>query len=71
MIKQQRSQLHSIGRSLRQANAVAVAQSIKAFDPQAEDWVFESQLRQTVKTGSDRSTAKRLASGVRVTGPRR
>ena len=38
----------------------------RAFAPQAECWVFESQPRQTqvVKTGSDCSTAKCLALGV-------
>ena len=41
--------------------AVAVAQSVREFAPQAEGTVFES-----VKTSSDRS-----AIGVSVTGPRR
>ena len=50
----------------------AVAQSVRAFAPQMEDWVFESKPRQTChKTGSDSSTAKRLAIGVSVIGPRR
>ena len=42
-----------------------VAQWIRAFAPQAEGMVFESQPRQTlvVKTGSDNPTAKRLAKG--------
>ena len=41
----------------------AVAQLVRAFDPQAEVWVFESQQRQTyvVKTGSVSSTAKSSA----------
>ena len=56
--------------------AAAMAQSVRAFVPQAaEYWVFESQTRQTlvVKTGSDSSTAKRSAIhvGVSVTGVRR
>ena len=48
----------------------AVAQLVRALVPQAEGWVFESQPRQTlfVKTGSDRSTAKRSAIGVSVMG---
>ena len=53
--------------------AAAVAQWVRAFAPQAESWVFESRLRQTVKvvkTVSDSSTAKRLAIGVSVVGPR-
>ena len=45
--------------------AAAFAQWMKAFAPQAEGWMFESQPRRTqvVKTGrpSDRSTAKRSA----------
>ena len=41
--------------------AVAVAQWVKAFYPQAKGWVFESQPRQTqvVETGSNSNTAKR------------
>ena len=42
--------------------------------PQAQGWLFESQLRQTykvVKTGSDSSTDKRSAVGVSVKGPQR
>ena len=44
----------------------------RAFASHADGWVFESQPRQTeaVKTGIDSSTAKRLAIGVCVTGPR-
>ena len=40
---------------------------------QAEGGMFESKPRQTlvVKSGSDSSTAKRSAIGVRVTVPRR
>ena len=51
----------------------AVVQWVRAFVPQAEWWVFHYHPRQTlvVKTGSDRSTAKRSAIGVSVTGPRR
>ena len=47
----------------------AVAQSVRAFAPQAEGWVLESQPRQTqvVRTGCDSSTAKRSAIGVSVT----
>ena len=39
----------------------------------AEDWVFESRLRQTkvVKAASVSSTSKRSPSGISVTGPRR
>ena len=50
-----------------------MSQWVRAFAPQAEGWVFESQSRQTqvVKTVSDISTAKRSALGVSVTGPRR
>ena len=53
--------------------AAAVAQRVRAFAPQAEGWVFEFQPRQpeVVKTGSDKSTAKRSALGVSVTGSRR
>ena len=53
--------------------APVVAQRVRAFAPQAEGTVFESQPRQTyvVKTGSDSSIAKRSALGVGVTGPRR
>ena len=49
----------------------AAAQWVRAFASQAEGWVFESQPRQTVKTDSDSSTAKRSATGVSDTGPRR
>ena len=40
--------------------AAAVAQSVRAFAPQAGDWVFESQPRhiKVVKAGNDISTAK-------------
>ena len=50
-----------------------MAQSVRAFVPQAEDWAFESQPRQIliVKTGSDSSNAKCSAIGVSVKGPRR
>ena len=57
-------------------DAAAVVQWVRAFAQQLEDWVFESQLRQTkvVKTSSDSSdssTVKRSALGMSVTGPRR
>ena len=53
--------------------AAWVAQRVKAFTSQEEDWLFESHPRQTyvVKTGSDISTAKRSSIGVCVTGPRK
>ena len=62
---------HNLSRILTDLTA-AVAQSVRAFAPQAEGWMFESQTRQTqaVKTGSDSYTAKRSAIGVSVTGPR-
>ena len=43
----------------------AVAQCVRAFAPQAEEWVFESQPRQSyvVKTGSDSSISKHSAIG--------
>ena len=46
--------------------AAVTAQSIRAFAPLAEGWVFESQLQQTyiVKAGSVSSTAKRSAKRV-------
>ena len=42
-------------------------------DMQAGGWMFKSQPRQTqvVKPSSDSSTAKRLATAVSVTRPRR
>ena len=45
----------------------------RSLAPQAEDWVFESQPRQTyvVQPGSGSSAAKLSAVGVSVTGPRR
>ena len=51
-------------------NTAAVEQSVRAFASQAEGLVFESQPRQTqgVEIGSDRSTAKRSATRVKVTG---
>ena len=47
--------------------------AVRAFSSHAEGWLFESQPRQilVVKSGIDSSTAKRLATGVSVTGPRR
>ena len=52
---------------------IAVARSDSAFAWHAEGWVSESQRRLTyvAKTGSYSSTAKRLATGVSVTGPPR
>ena len=51
----------------------AVAQWARAFASQTEGLVFESQPLQTevIKPGCDSSTAKRSATGVSVTGPRR
>ena len=51
----------------------AVAQWVGALTLQAEDWMFESQPRQTsvVKTGNDSSNTKRSAKDASVTGPRR
>ena len=53
-------------------HAAAVAQWVRAFALQAKGWVFQSQPWKTevIKTGSDLSTAKRLAIGVSVMGPR-
>ena len=44
----------------------AVAQSVRAFTSQAEDWVFETQQWQTydIKTGSDSSTHSKRAEQV-------
>ena len=50
--------------------AMVITQSVFAFTLHAEGWMLESQPRQT-ETGNDSSTAKRLATGVIVTGPRR
>ena len=54
-------------------SAAAVAQWVRVFAPQAEDWVFESQPRQTlvVTTGSDSFTAERSVLGVSVMGSQR
>ena len=51
----------------------AVAQWVRAFAPQAEGWMFESQPQQTivVKTSCDSSTAKLWKVGASVTGPQR
>ena len=51
--------------------ADAVSQLVALFASNAEGWVLESQLRQTyvVKTDGEKSTAKRLAICVSVTGP--
>ena len=45
------------------ATTAAVAQWVRAYSPQVEDWVFEYKPRQikVVKTGSDSPTAKRSA----------
>ena len=53
--------LPHIGERSCQLPTAAVAQWVRAFAPQAEGWVFESKLQQTVvvKTRSDSSTAKR------------
>ena len=50
-----------------------MSQSVKALAPQSKVLEFESQPKQTldVETGSDSSTAKRLAMCVNVTGSRR
>ena len=50
-----------------------MAHCARAFAPQAEGWVFESQPQQTqvIKAGSDSYTRKCSAIGVSVTGPRR
>ena len=60
-------------RNFLRSSRTAVAQWARAFAPQAEGWVFESQPRQTlvVKTGSDSSTAKRPPIDMNVMGPRR
>ena len=52
---------------------VSNVKPVRAIAPQADGWVFESQPLQTrvVKTGSDSSNAKRSATGVSVSGPRR
>ena len=34
-------------RAILRPKAAAESQSVRAFVPQAEDWVFESQARQT------------------------
>ena len=46
---------------------------LSRFESLAGGWVFESQQQHTyvVKTGGDSCTAKRLATGVSITGPRR
>ena len=50
-----------------------VAQSVRAFASHAEGWLFETEPRQTcvVKKSSDSSTAKRSATDMGVTGPRK
>ena len=76
LIERARIQLTDIclyGLTYNFANAVtaAMAQWARAVASLAECWVFEFLPRQklVVKTGSDSSTAKRLAIGVSVTGP--
>ena len=56
---------------IRWVSAATVAQWDRAFAPQVESMVFESQLRKTyvVKTGSDSSNAKHSALGESVMGP--
>ena len=58
---------------LRRLWAAAVAQWVRAFAPQAEGCVFESQPQQTqvVKTGSNNATVKRSALEVSVPGLRK
>ena len=53
--------------------AMAVAQWVRAFAPQAESCVFESQTQQTevVRTGSDSSTTQRSKIRVGVMSPQR
>ena len=48
-----------------------VLESVKALTLHAEDWVYESEPRQTyvLKTGKDSSTAKRSSEGISYTGP--
>ena len=48
---------------------MCIRDRVKAFTSQAEIWVLESQLRQTlvVKTGSDNSIVQRSVIGVSVT----
>ena len=50
-----------------------VAQSVRAFASHAEGWLFETEPRQicVVKKSCDSSTAKRSATDVSVTGPRK
>ena len=42
---------------------------IRTLNPQADGWVFESQIATVVKTGSICSTAKRSAIDVSAMGP--
>ena len=58
---------------LRNSISEAVALSVRAFNTHVEGWMFESQPRhnKVVKTGNDNSIAKRSATGVGFTGPRR
>ena len=50
-----------------------VAQLVREFALQVDEWVFESQPLQTlvVKTGSDSYTAECWAIGVSLAGPQR
>ena len=53
--------------------AAAVAQLVRTFISYTEGYVLKPRVRQTlvVKTGSDRSNAKRPTSGMSVKGSRR
>ena len=58
--------------TLHTSITAAVAQSVRAFAPAVEGWVFESYVViHVVKTGSESSTPKHSAVGVNTTGPRR
>ena len=58
--------------TLHTSITAAVAQSVRAFAPAVEGWVFESFfVIDVVKTGSESSTAKHSAVGVNTTGLRR
>lgn len=50
---------------------VHVLESVKELTLHDEDWVYESEPRQTyvLKTGKDSSTAKRSSEGINYTGP--
>ena len=58
--------------TLNTSITAAVAQSVRAFAPAVEGWVFESYVViHVVNTGCESSTAKHSAGGVNTTGPRR